>query len=220
MTELKTLIESGKSISPPITKPTKKTESLHDRITRLSKVDSATIESGQYVWIDEVVLVALGKKPIAMTHFDALDDDWNEEVEDWCVEQCGVSSFSVMSYPPYLEYDLKKLPCVYFTDVKGKKYERIISATNEVDAMIWFRPETRKFALVARHFHRLHREGKNWLHPYFDIIQGLLYGYSEENIIKFMKKSYPLLNHLDSHMTNAKNYIGEVIKTYTHTFLK
>lgn len=173
-TELINRVESGVHYKEWATEPIKR-ETLAERLQRLKLVKPEDIVSGQFSWIDEVMLVALGKKPIAVTHFDSLDPEiWDEEIEDWCVEQKGVCSFAVMDCLSNIKVTDTEPVCFEFETKEGGKGRYIMTPENQVGIMVWFRPETRKQALLARYHHRLQMKGKDWAGPHFHIVQGLL----------------------------------------------
>ena len=190
-------------------------ESLENKLDRLSKVDSSNIVSGDFSWIDEVVLVALGKKPIAHTHFGDLEiGDWDEDIEDWCVEQGNVMSFSVMEYRHNIDYEPDRS-----MKLKYRKNGKIVSApifeNKGVSSIVWFRSDTKKDALVIRHLSRLQQDGGGWKLPYFHIIQGILYGYPLQKIKDFIVEHHEeYADDLDYYIEKSYDYIDELKSLY------
>lgn len=211
-------IESGQAhnFQDAIRQPPTEKESLADRIARMQKVDMRTVISDAYSWIDQVVLVALGRKPIAVTHFDVAED-WDMEAEDWCVEQRGVNSFVVMEMPPDIKVSTVQVPLFGYENINGGITERLVVPELQVGSIIWFRQDTRKLALLARHFGRLHQKGKDWIFPYYDIIQGLIYGYPRDIVADFaIKQSNGAItkDNIDQYMKAADTYIDEKLKEF------
>ena len=192
-------------------------ELLHEKLQRLSKVDGSNIITGDFSWIDEVVLVALGKKPIAHTHFTEIEEgDWDADVEDWCVEQGGVMSFSVMEYRHDINYIYdRKGGFNYYKKGEIVKSLGTLNPTKAVASIVWFREDTRKDALLIRHFNRLQQDGGNWQVPYFDMVQGILYGYPVHKIKEFVMSQYDVTDgDMDYYFETSYQYIDEMVLSY------
>ncbi|CAH6418241.1 Hypothetical protein POVN_LOCUS11 [uncultured virus] len=188
-------------------------QSLEDRIERLKKVDlNATFSDSELSWTDQIMLVALGLKPIAVTHYDEPSTSGaDREAEDWCVEQMGVDSFVVMKV---------MAPNEVYAEARKAGAEALLylPSGTEVERIVWFRQDTRKLALLARHHIRLQQKGKDWIMPYFDIIQGIIYGYPRDEIVEYVtqrgqKDEYPP-ELIEQAMQAADVYIQEKTKEF------
>jgi hypothetical protein len=140
---------------------------------------SAVLNTPRFNAMD-ALLVAYRKKPIC--YFELMFESetpnasflWSQEFDDWLVHNAGLSYFVDIYYPYAMDgspaiYDASEIPW-------GSKYFHRI---------VWYRPDTRHHALLERHRWRLIMTGKNWRHPYDEIIRGLNYGYPEDQVRSF-----------------------------------
>lgn len=181
-------------------------ETLEERLNRLRTIDPEEIVSGKFAWIDEVLLVALGKKPIAMTHFDVVEE-WDYSAELWALNN-GVNQYVTFEVP--YDVDIESARSKYISTISGKVRGKILAANNQVESIIWYREDTKKQALLLKKFftRRIYKH-ITWSHVYHDIIQGLLYGYSEQAIEKYLSDE-------DFHSMSSKsfNHYLQESKTY------
>lgn len=201
------LIKYGYDI--PLDAANRTNETLEETLRRLRDVDSSEIVSGKFSWIDEVVLVALGKKPIALTHFDSVEE-WDYSAELWALNN-GVNQYITFEAP----YNVNIEPAIlkYKSAISGKNVGRRISINNQVSSIIWYREDTKNQALLLKKL-LTNQLYKNIIlnSPYFDIIQGLLYGYNEQAIedylsdVDFSKKSF------NQYLKESKEYIRNEIE--------
>jgi hypothetical protein len=74
--------------------------SIEERFLRLSKVSNNVFMGDEnYSWLDQVVLVALNKKVLAVTHYDTCASHWDDRVISYCMEQYNLQCLCIDAFP-------------------------------------------------------------------------------------------------------------------------
>ena len=194
-------------------------ELLVDRVNRLKKVTYIT--TNEFDWIDEVILVSLGKKPIALTHFDTVEPgQWDDEAYAYAILH-GVRSMPITEHPAYVTMSRNREWSQSLHIPVANLYKQGIptptfNSTLSLGSIIWFRDDTMLDALVLYEDSKPRVEGSiSWRYPYNHIIQGILYGYTEQGIKDYvlMQNEDPRLvqkfnpDDLDCFMNESRDYI-------------
>jgi hypothetical protein len=162
----------------------KNAEKISDMIKRLKKVTDTYFGDWDYSWLEQICLVGLGKKNIALTTFDISEDMW------WFNHK---SAFALLKY-------FSDLNCL---TVPGHPHPIYM----DIGSQIWYRSETKYMALCILRLQELNWEGYNLPGVYKHIIQGICFGYSKEKIAEWLLKGSNPYEMTDEEYNTALAYV-------------
>lgn len=140
-------------------------EKISDMIIRLKKVTDTYFGDWHYSWLEQICLVGLGKKNIALTTFDISEDMW------WFNHK---SAFALLKY-------FSDLNCLTVPYHPHPVYL-------DIESQIWYRSDTKYLALCVLRLRELEWEGYILPGEYYHIVQGICYGYSKDKIKEWLLK--------------------------------
>lgn len=176
--------------------------------------------NGPLDWQDEIALVALGRKPIALTHFDSLIDSPVHSMVSVLAPVVGVGCIWVPStlVPTEMEMEMNEdIDFIVSARIQGEK-TIAVSPYLQTESLIWYRDDTALDASVLAYlaFFKLDFERDIFPQKMMDVVQGILFGYTKLSIFRYIldpedqeRDVEDLQDEFEKMYQKAQDFIGQ-----------